>query len=346
MRALTFQAPEEISLQRVEDPTILSNRDVILRVDCAGICGSDLHVFHGREVGLDGGTVMGHEVVGTVVAKGSEVSRLHEEDRVVAPFSTNCGACYFCPQGLTARCENGRLLGWVEGGEGLHGAQAEYIRIPWAESTLVRVPSDLPSSRALLAGDVLATGLFASELGGVKPGSRVAVLGCGAVGLMAIVGALRDGAEVVYAVDPLAERRRRAENFGAVSLDLGAAVSEVLEHTEGHGVDCVLEAVGSPSATRAAYQMLRLGGTLAAVGVHTEPRLDISPAELYDKNLTYRTGRCSARRLVESALDLLVEARLPFESVVSHVLPLDQGVAAYGMFARREAGCSKVILEP
>ncbi|MBZ0111065.1 MAG: hypothetical protein K8J08_01255, partial [Thermoanaerobaculia bacterium] len=108
----------------------------------------------------------------------------------------------------------------------------------------------------------------------------------------------------------------------------------------------VLEAVGSPAATRAAYEILRPGGTLGAVGVHTEPRLSVTPAELYDKNLTYRTGRCSARRFVDSALELLIEARFPFDSVVSHRLPLDQGVEAYGMFARREEGCSKVVLEP
>lgn len=346
MRALTFQGPEKISLQRVDDPTILDSRDVILRVECAGICGSDLHVYHGREAGLDGGTVMGHEVVGTVVAVGSEVRGLSLDDRVVSPFSTCCGTCFYCRRNLTARCENGRLLGWVENGEGLHGAQAEYLRVPLAEATLVAVPADLDSTRALLAGDVLATGLFASELAGVLPGSRVAVLGCGAVGLMAIVGAQRAGAEVVYAVDPLPERRQHAESFGAVPLDLETAAFEILERTDGRGVDGVLEAVGSPDATRAAYEMLRPGGTLGAVGVHTEPRLSVSPAELYDKNLTYRTGRCSARRFVETALELLIEARFPFESVVSHHLPLDEGVEAYGIFARREAGCSKVVLEP
>ncbi len=346
MRAITFHGAEEVRLEQVPDPGLLAATDVVLRVVAAGICGSDLHVYHGRESGLDSGTVLGHEVVGEVVEAGPEVRHLRRGDRVVAPFTTSCGDCFYCVAGLTARCERGGLFGWVEKGQGLHGAQAEYLRVPCADATLVKVPEGLDETLALLAGDVLATGLFAADLGGVMVGQTVAVVGCGAVGLMAAVGALERGAERVYAIDPLEDRRARAERFGALGLAPGEVAAQLAEATAGRGADVVLEAVGNAAATRSAFDAVRPGGTLAAVGVHTEPHLAVSPAELYDKNLTYRAGRCSARRFVEPGLSLLASRRRPFEEVVSHQLPLDEGVEAYRRFAAREPGCSKIVLRP
>jgi threonine dehydrogenase-like Zn-dependent dehydrogenase len=345
MRALTFEGTGEIGYSRVADPTIVDPHDAIVRVTVAGLCGSDLHVYRGRESGLDLGTVMGHELLGEVVAVGSAVRACRPGARVVSPFSTSCGDCFYCLHGLPARCQRGALLGWVSEGRGLAGAQAELVRIPLADSTLVAVPAELPAVEALLAGDVLATGWFAAENGGVGRGSTVAVIGCGAVGLMAVAASSALGAARVLACDGVEGRRTLAATFGGESVDLGAVNAAVTAATEGRGVDVVIEAVGSPEATRLAYDLVRLGGTISAVGVHTEPTLAVSPGALYDKNLTYRAGRCPARALLPRLLEVAASRRIPLAALISHRLSLAEGPAAYAAFERREPGWTKVVFE-
>ena len=201
VKAITFQAPESIQCEDVDDPVIVAPTDVIVRVDVGAICGSDLHVWRGHEQGLDVGTVLGHEFLGEVVEAGADVRRFPVGTQVVAPFTTSCGKCYYCTRGLTCRCEKGQLFGWVEQGQGLHGSQAEYVRVPLADGSLVEVPEDAPVEEALFCGDVLSTGTYAAELGSVSPGSIVAVIGCGPVGLMAVVAARELGAERVLALE-------------------------------------------------------------------------------------------------------------------------------------------------
>ena len=157
MRALLYHAPHDVRLGAAAQPRLAGDGDVIVRVEVAGLCGSDLHVWHGRESGLDPGTVMGHEFAGAVVEAGRG-SSWRVGDRVVAPFSTSCGACFFCLEGLTSRCVHGQLFGWVKDGVGLQGGQAEFVRVPMADATLIPAPEDLPLEVALLFGDVLATG--------------------------------------------------------------------------------------------------------------------------------------------------------------------------------------------
>jgi 2-desacetyl-2-hydroxyethyl bacteriochlorophyllide A dehydrogenase len=347
MRALTFQGVETVRHESVPDPRIEDPRDVLVRVECAGLCGSDLHVYHGRETGLDRGTVMGHELVGEIVERGAEVRGLSAGERVVSPFTTSCGACFFCRRGLTARCAEGRLFGWVEKGEGLHGAQAELVRVPLADSTLVKVPEGVSSVGALFAGDVLSTGYYCAELAGFEPGAVVAVLGCGPVGLMAVIAARELGAGRIFAVDSVPERLELARSFGADPLaPAGDPLSVLREATEGRGADAVLEAVGSPEASRLAVDLVRAGGSVAAAGVHTEPTFAFSPVEAYDKNLTYRAGRCPARHYMERVLPIVESGRYNLASVVSHRLPLAEGERAYDIFARRIEGCTKVVLSP
>jgi threonine dehydrogenase-like Zn-dependent dehydrogenase len=347
MHAITFSDIETLEFGRVADPMISDDSDVIVAVETAGICGSDLHPYLGRERGLDQGTIMGHEFVGRVVEVGRSVRGFRRGDRVVAPFTTSCGACWSCDIGLTSRCIRGQLFGWVENGRGLHGAQAEFVRVPLADTTLVVVPDSLKDDAlALLAGDVLSTALFASELAGVRAGDVVAIVGCGPVGLLAVRTALAREAREVFALDSVASRLALAERFGATPVQIGAAdaVGFVRERTDGRGVDCVIEAVGSPQATRSAAALLRPGGVLAAVGVHTEPHLALSPGELYDLNLTYAAGRCPARRLLPAALDLAQRDASLLVELISHRLPLSEGVAAYRRVAAREEGWAKVVL--
>jgi len=346
VRAVRFRAVGDVAVERVPDPGIVEPGDVVVRVEAAGLCGSDLHVYRGAEVGLDPGTVMGHELLGEVVAAGAAVGRFGPGDRVVSPFSTACGDCFFCRRDLPSRCERGQLFGWVEGGRGLEGAQAELVRVPLADTTLARVPSGLAAEEALLAGDVLATGWFGAENGGVGAGSTVAVVGCGAVGILAAAAARQLGAERVFAVDPAADRRALAARFGAEAVDPGDGIDAILAATGGRGVDVVVEAVGSAGATGTAYRLARVGGTISALGVHTEPALAIPPGALYDRNLTYRAGRCPARRYLEPLLELVAARRWPLGELVSHRLPLAEAPAAYAAFDRREPGWTKVVFTP
>jgi threonine dehydrogenase-like Zn-dependent dehydrogenase len=349
MKAVTFQAVEVLAYEDVADSELRRPDDALVDVSAAGICGSDLHPYFGRERGLDAGTVMGHEFVGRVAEVGPEVRELAVGERVVAPFTTNCGACFYCRSGLTARCERGELFGWVEGGRGLHGGQAERVRVPLADSTLVRVPDELEDDAvALLAGDVLSTARFGAELAGVAGGELVVVVGCGPVGLLAVRAALERGAREVVAVDLVRGRLDLAERFGATSVHLEEddPAAAVAERSEGRGADRAIEAVGTPQATRVAVDLIRPGGSLAALGVHTEAHLAIPPGEIYDRNLTYAGGRCPARRLLPGSLQLAIREASLLSELISHRLPLAQALDGYRMFAERRGGCTKVVLEP
>lgn len=348
MRALTFVDERTVRVESVPEPAVESPTDAVLQVRLTAVCGSDLHVYHGREGGLDPGTVMGHEVVGEVVATGAEVTALKPGDRVACPFTTSCGQCFYCVRGLTCRCGEGQLFGWVEDGRGLQGTQAERVRVPLADSTLVALPDSVSDEAGLLLGDVLSTGYFCAELAGVDSSGVYAVVGCGPVGLMAVAAARHRGAERIVAVDSVPERLEIARALGARPLNfLEESPTDALrEMTDGRGADAVLEVVGSPAATRTAVDLLRPGGTLASVGVHTEPHLAFTPVEAYDKNLTYRTGRCPARHYMERLLPLVAEARFPLPRVVSHRLPLEDGAGAYALFDAKQDGCTKVVLEP
>jgi threonine dehydrogenase-like Zn-dependent dehydrogenase len=348
MRALTFHGIETLRHEVVPDPELVEATDVVVRVTAAGICGSDLHPYFGREAGLDIGTIMGHELLGEIVDSGPGVRGFGPGDRVVAPFTTNCGGCFYCRSGLTARCELGRLFGWVERGVGLQGAQAEYVRVPLADATLVAVPDGLDEAVALLAGDVLSTASFGADLAAVADGDVVVVVGCGPVGLLAIRTSLERGARAVVAVDRVASRLETAARFGAVPADFEAGDPRAVvdELTEGRGADAAIEAVGSAPATRTAADLLRPGGRLAALGVHTEPSLALSPGELYDRNLTYAAGRCPARRYMPASLALAAKDAAMIASLVSHRLPLAEGVEAYRRFAAQEPGWNKIVLLP
>jgi 2-desacetyl-2-hydroxyethyl bacteriochlorophyllide A dehydrogenase len=348
MKALILVDERIIRVESVPEPAVETATDAVLQVRLSAVCGSDLHVYHGRERGLDSGTVMGHEVVGKVLETGAGVTALKPGDRVACPFTTSCGRCFYCVRGLTCRCAAGQLFGWVEGREGLQGTQAERVRVPLADSTLVKLPDSVSDENGLLLGDVLPTGYFCADLAGVDDSGVYAVVGCGPVGLMAVVAARHRGAEQVVAIDSVPERLELARVFGARPLDYRQeSPLEVLrEMTEGRGADAVLEVVGSPAATRTAVDIVRPGGVLASVGVHTEEHFAFTPAEAYDRNLTYRTGRCPARHYMERLLPLVAEGRFPLSAVISHRMPLEDGPRAYALFDAKRDGCTKVVLAP
>jgi 2-desacetyl-2-hydroxyethyl bacteriochlorophyllide A dehydrogenase len=348
MRALTYHAPGDLRVETVQDPVILAPTDAIVAIRLAAICGSDLHVWHGRERGLDAGTVMGHEFIGEVVEVGRRVSRVRVGSRVVSPFTTSCGVCYYCAGDLPARCEKGQLFGWVERGAGLQGGQAEMVRVPLADTTLVAVPHALADEAAILLGDVLSTGYHSAVMGGVGAGTVALVVGCGPVGLMAVLAARELGAARVFAVDAVPARLALARNMGAEILPLGseAALDVLRAATQGRGADAVLEAVGSPEASRLAFDLVRPGGVIAAVGVHHEAAFPFSPGQAYDKNLTYRIGRCPARHYMERLLPLAERRHADLRALFTHKVPLAEAPAAYQMFDAKTDGCIKVALTP
>ena len=348
MHALTFAGKEIIEYSSVKDPQILHSTDAIVKITMAGICGFDLHVYHGRETGIDHGTVMGHEFTGVIEEAGSDVKKFKKGAKVLSPFTTSCGECFYCRIGLTCRCEKGNLFGWVEMGHGLHGAQAGYILVPMADSTLLPLSNDLNEKKGLLLGDVFSTGYFCADNAGIRTSSVYVVIGCGPVGLMTVIAARHLGAEKLFAIDTIPERLAKAEQFGAIPLNasLTNVMEEVANRTNGRGADGVMEVVGSSETLKLAIDLLRPGGTISSVGVHTAKQFAFSPGEAYDKNLIYKSGRCPARYYAEKLLQAEVAQRYPIEDIITHQFSLQEGAKAYEVFDKKLDNCIKLVLMP
>ena len=345
MKAACFESVGRVVCQQKLEPVISKPRDAIVKVSMAGLCGSDLHPFFGREAGLDCGTVMGHEMVGEVVELGSAFDNgMDIGDRVFAPFSTHCGACFYCGIGLTSRCTEGDLFGWVQEGVGLEGCQSEYVRVPIADSTLLKVPEGLSDESALLLGDNFSTGYFCAEMADVKPGGTYLVIGCGTVGLLAILSAIDMGAKQVFAMDPVGERRVIAESLGAIPLESNEGGREsVLSATAGRGADAVMELVGLPEAQKMAFDCLRSGGIMSVIGCHCTPNFSFSPVDAYDKNITYRSGRCPAGHYMRFLVDRVVRGDFDLPRFISHQFSIDEAERAYQVFSTRAEGCLKAV---
>lgn len=348
MHALTFGGKEIIEYSTVRDPGLLDASDAIVKITMASICGSDLHVYHGRETGQDHGTVMGHEFTGIVEETGSDVKKFKKGARVLSPFTTSCGECFYCLIGLTCRCEKGNLFGWVQEGHGIQGAQAGYIRVPMADSTLLPLSTDLDEKKGLLLGDVFSTGYFCADNAGIKPGAVHAVIGCGPVGLMTIIAAKHLGASTLFAVDLVPERLVMAKGFGAIPLNPSHVdvKEEILNNTYGRGADAVMEVVGSEQSLKLAIDILRPGGTISSVGVHTAKTFSFSPGEAYNKNLIYKSGRCPAYFYSEKLLHEGVPQRYVIEDIITHQFSLNDGAKAYETFDKKIDGCIKAVLLP
>lgn len=348
MQALTFTGKETIAYSNVADPSLLYPTDAIVKITLSGICGSDLHVYHGRETGLDHGTVMGHEFTGIIEEAGTAVQKLKKGSRVLSPFTTSCGICFYCRIGLTCRCEKGNLFGWVQDGRGLHGAQAAYIRVPMADSTLLPLSHDLSDEKGLLLGDVFSTGYFCADNAEIRSQGTYVVIGCGPVGLMTVIAAKHLGAEKLLAIDWIPERLAMAEKFGAIPLNTSQTdvKEKIFAMTTGRGADAVMEVVGSESSLRLAVELLRPGGIISSVGVHTAKHFSFSPGEAYDKNIAYKSGRCPARYYAEKLIREEVVQRYAFEDIITHRFSLQDGASAYDIFDKKLDNCIKPVLLP
>lgn len=333
------------------DPAVTMATDAVVAVRSAGLCGSDLHPYEGRER-VRFGVVCGHEAVGEVVAAGSQVDGVEVGDRVLVPFTTSCGACGPCRRGLTARCVRGELFGFGLPDDpsvpALDGCQAQYVRVPLAGSTLVRIPDEVDDMAAVLLTDNLPTGWCAVERTGVGAGDALAVVGLGAVGLSAVAVAVMVGVGPILAVDPVPERRHAAARLGAEITTPADAVATMAALVPGGGAPAVVEAAGTTAAHGLACALVRPGGTVSVIAVQTGTTFGFTPVAAYDANLTVRFGRASVRTALDRVLprvdDLL--PRLAEVVLTGPVVDLADGPDAYARFARREAGTLKVVFAP
>lgn len=344
MRAVTFQAPGEVRVDEKPEPELAAAGDALVRVEASGICGSDLHILHGR-VPVEPGFTIGHEFVGTVLAAGDDVERVAVGDRVLGCFHTACATCGACLRGDYHRCERGRTFGHGAHLGDLQGAQAEQLLVPRANLTLRRVPEGMSDEVALFAGDVMGTGYHAVAHAGLRAGDSVAVLGLGPVGLCAVQAAVAAGAAKVFAVDSVEERLRMAERFGAEPLHLSEddPKGAVRAATGGRGVDVVVDAVGDPGPLAMAVSLARDAGTVSGIGAYAgkgEAPLGLA----WLKGLTLRLGLANVIAHVDRVLTLIEAGKLDPAPLVTHRMPLDEASEAYRLYDNREA--LKVVLRP
>lgn len=346
MHGLLFQGVRKIEFRDdLPDPTIEHPTDAVIAVSRAGLCGSDLHTYEGRETARPG-IVPGHEAVGTVIMVGEEVARFSVGDRALVPFTTSCGVCRACRRGLAARCDRGQLFGWGDPDDlsapALRGGQASMLRVPLADGTLVGVPAGTSDPQAILLTDNLPTGWYAAERSDPVAGEPAMVVGLGSVGLAAIASLRALGAAPIFAIDPIDDRLERSARLGAIPMSPGDPAIPA-------DLPSVVEAAGTSSAQAFAFGTVRPGGTLSVIAVQTEPIFPFSPIDAYDRNITVRFGRAPVRSVLDRLLPMLDDGRLtvPDDVVVTHPAErLEDGPELYREFAEREPGLVKALFVP
>jgi 2-desacetyl-2-hydroxyethyl bacteriochlorophyllide A dehydrogenase len=344
MRAVTFQAPGEVRVADVPEPEIADPGEAIVKIEATGVCGSDLHIYHGR-VKIEPGFTIGHEYVGTVLAVGDDVRRVAVGDRVLGCFQSACGRCYFCRGGWFHKCDSSRTFGHGAALGSLQGTQAERALIPSADLVLRKIPVGMSDDAALFAGDVMGTGYHAVADSGLRAGDVAAVLGLGPVGLCAVQAAKAAGAAHVIAIDTVPERLAMAESFGAQAVHLEDADPRAAarEATEGRGVDVCIDAVGHPQAFDLALRITRKCGTVQAVGVYAE-RAEVHMGLLWIKALRICAGHANVLGHVDRVLAMMSAGLLDPTPLVTHHMALDDAAEAYAKYDRREA--LKIVLTP
>ncbi|MGP8240731.1 MAG: alcohol dehydrogenase catalytic domain-containing protein [Solirubrobacteraceae bacterium] len=344
MRAVTFQSPGQVSVEDVPEPELQHPDDVIVQIAASGICGSDLHIYHGR-VPVEQGFTIGHEFVGTVLQVGPEFERAEVGERVLGCFHSACGTCTACIRGDYHRCVHGRTFGHGSKLGDLQGAQAERVLVPRANLTLRRVPDGMSDDVALFAGDVLGTGYHALAHAGLRSGDTAAVLGLGPVGLCAVQAARAAGATQVFAIDTVAERLEMARRFGATPIHLTEEEPKrvIRAGTEGMGVDVAVDAVGDPGPLALAISLARDAGTISGIGAYAG-RGEVPLGLAWLKGLTIRSGLANVIAHVDRVLTMVSAGLLDPAPLVTHHMRLDEAGAAYELYDRREA--LKIVLTP
>jgi glutathione-independent formaldehyde dehydrogenase len=368
MKAVVYRGPEKVAVEDVADPTIQAPTDVVVRITTTNICGSDLHMYEGR-TNVEEGKVLGHENMGVVEEVGPGVDRIKVGDRVSVPFNIGCGSCRNCLEGWSSFCTranptegmDGAAYGYANMGP-YDGGQAEFLRVPWADFNLLELPEGTEHENDFtMLSDIFPTGWHGVELSGQVPGDRVAVFGAGPVGLMAAHSAMLRGASQVFVVDKEADRLALASQIGATPIDFSAGdpVEQIMDATNGVGVDRGVEAVGyqAHDATGEEHpelvldnlvQVVKARGGIGVVGVYMpsdpgassdlakEGRIPFQYGQFFTKGQSMGTGQAPVKRYNRATPGF----------IVSHELGLDQAVEGYDKFDKREDGWTKVLLHP
>ncbi|CAN5832602.1 zinc-dependent alcohol dehydrogenase [soil metagenome] len=393
MKAVTWHGKRDVRVDTVPDPTILESTDAIIEVTSTNICGSDLHLYEVLGAFMKPGDILGHEPMGVVAEVGSGITNLAVGDRVVIPFQISCGSCYMCDQQLYTQCETTQvrdqgmgaaLFGYSELYGEVPGGQAQYLRVPQAQFTHIKVPDGPPDSRFVYLSDVLPTAWQAVAYADIPDGGSVTVLGLGPIGDMAARIAAHLGYRVI-AVDRVPERLERQAARGVHTIDLtrlGGSVGDAVRAlTDGRGTDSVIDAVGmeahgSPVAKAAqqltgllpdalaktmmqkagvdrldalysAIDIVRRGGTISLIGVYGGMADPLPMLTLFDKQIQLRMGQANVKKWVDDILPLLTDDDpLGVDTFATHTLPLDQAPHAYDIFQKKQDGAVKVVLKP
>ncbi|SAL02347.1 alcohol dehydrogenase [Caballeronia calidae] len=344
MKALVYHGPGNKSLDERPQPTLAAATDAIVRVTRTTICGTDLHILKGDVPTCEPGRVLGHEGVGIVEQAGAAVSAFKPGDHVLISCISSCGKCDACRRGMYSHCATG---GWILGNK-IDGTQAEYVRIPHADTSLYPIPAGVEEEALVMLSDILPTGFECGVLNGkVQPGSTVAIVGAGPIGLAALLTAQFYAPAQIIMIDRDKHRLEVANTFGASAcIDIASTepVGEIMRLTEGAGVDCAVEAVGVPSSFELCEEIIAAGGTIANVGVHGV-KADLHLEKLWDRNITITT------RLVDTVstpmlLKTVRAGRLQPTKLITHRFTLDQVLDAYETFGHAaETNALKVIIE-
>lgn len=344
MKAIVYHEPGTIAWEDVERPAISADTDAIVRVDAVTICGTDLHIWKGDLPEVNNGRILGHEAVGTVEEVGSGVRSLNAGDRVLISCITACGSCRYCREGRYGQCIGGG--GWVLGHE-IDGTQAEWVRVPFADTSTYKVPSGATDEEILMLADILPTSYEVGVLNGrVGPGDIVAVVGAGPIGLAAILGARLFSPGLIVAIDLADSRLQAAKLFGAdVTVNNGTEnpLEIVRSLSDGLGADVSIEAVGVPPTFELAASLVRPGGHVANVGVHGKPAM-LHLEDFWIRDLTITTGLVDTYS-TPTLLRLVTAHQVDAVRFVTHHFELDEFMTAYDVFRRAgETGALKVVL--
>jgi len=349
MKALIYKGPGKMTWDQAPDPKIEQPTDVVVKMAATTICGTDLHILKGDVPEVEPGRILGHEGIGVITEVGTGVTQLEVGDRVILSCVSSCGRCSYCRQGLYSHCldPEGRAgIGWIFGYM-IDGTQAEYVRVPFAENSVYKVPDGMTDAEGILLSDILPTGFeIGVRYGHVKPGDVVAVIGSGPVGLSAVMTARLYGPSKVIAIDLDGARLERAGDFGATdTVNSGDEdwKDQVMSLTDGLGVDVAIEAVGLPGTFTMATEIVRPGGNVANVGVHGKS-VELKLNELWITNIAISMGLVNTDTL-GMLLKLVAEHKLPAEKFVTHEFRFDQMLEAYDVFGHAaEHDALKVLI--
>ena len=343
MKAFVYHGPENMSLDQVPKPKILKPTDAIVKVTTSTICGTDKHIRHGGLPEVEPGRIIGHEFCGIVEEVGPAVTKFKKGDRVAVSCVTQCMNCFYCRRGMYSQCVDGS---WIFGYM-IDGCQADYVRVPYADSGMYIIPESLTDEDVIFVGDILSTGYYGAEMGRIQPGDTVAVFGSGPVGMCAMATARLWGPANIIAVDIDDSRLEFAQKNGWADMGLNPNKVDVPQAikdlTEGRGADVTIEANGFEPTFKGALDSVRPGGTVSVIGVFETPKT-VPMNKLWIKNITITMGLVNANRIPE-LINLIKAGKINMKPLITHSLPLSEVAEAYDIFEERRDNAIKVLLK-